>query len=91
MDEGIAYWRARVDSVDGGVLRLVNQRARHAIEIGLLKRKAGLAIEVPQREAAIIERMAELNEGPLGAEAVQRLFEAVIAESRMARRALLEG
>lgn len=91
MNDGIAYWRARIDSVDEELLRLFNQRARHAIELGLLKRKQGLAIEVPEREAAIIGRMVEMNEGPLDAEAVQRLFDAVIAESRMAERAMLEG
>lgn len=91
MNDGIAYWRARIDSVDEELLRLFNQRARHAIELGLLKRKQGLPIEVPERESAIVERMLELNEGPLGAEAVQRLFDAVIAESRMAERAMLEG
>lgn len=91
MNDGISYWRARIDSVDEELLRLFNQRARHAIEIGLLKRKEGLAIEVPEREAAIIERMAELNEGPLDSDAVQRLFEAVITESRTAERAMLEG
>lgn len=91
MNDGIAYWRARIDSVDEELLRLFNQRARHAIEIGLLKRREGLEIEVPEREAAIIERMVEMNEGPLDAEAVQRLFDAVIAESRTAERAMLEG
>ncbi len=91
MNDGIAYWRARIDAVDEELLRLFNQRARHAIEIGLMKRKQGLPIEVPEREAAIIERLTGQNEGPLDGEAVQRLFEAVIAESRTAERAMLEG
>ncbi len=91
MNDGIAYWRARIDAVDEELLRLFNQRARHAIEIGLMKRKEGLPIEVPEREAAIIERLTGQNEGPLDGDAVQRLFEAVIAESRTAERAMLEG
>lgn len=87
----IEYWRGEIDRVDEELLDLFNRRARYAIEIGLLKRRAGLPIEVPEREAAIIARMIELNGGPLDGEAIQRLFEAVIDESRIAERAMLEG
>ena len=87
----IEYWRGEIDRADEELLDLFNRRARYAIEIGLLKRRAGLPIEVPEREAAIIARMIELNGGPLGGEAIQRLFEAVIDESRIAERAMLEG
>jgi chorismate mutase-like protein len=87
----IEYWRGEIDRADEELLDLFNRRARYAIEIGLLKRRAGLPIEVPEREAAIIARMIELNGGPLDGEAIQRLFEAVIDESRIAERAMLEG
>ena len=87
----IEHWRGEIDKVDEELLQLFNRRARYAIEIGLLKRRAGLPIEVPEREAAIIARMIEDNEGPLDGEAIQRLFEAVINESRQSERAMLEG
>ncbi|MCL4242693.1 MAG: chorismate mutase [Dehalococcoidia bacterium] len=87
----IEHWRGEIDKVDEDLLQLFNRRARYAIEIGLLKRRAGLPIEVPEREAAIIARMVADNEGPLDGEAIQRLFEAVISESRQAERAMLEG
>lgn len=87
----IEHWRGEIDKVDEELLQLFNRRARYAIEIGLLKRRAGLPIEVPEREAAIIARMIEENEGPLDGDAIQRLFEALISESRQAERAMLEG
>lgn len=87
----IEHWRGEIDTVDEELLQLFNRRARYAIEIGLLKRRAGLPIEVPEREAAIIARMIEENEGPLDGDAIQRLFEAVISESRQSERAMLEG
>lgn len=87
----IEHWRGEIDKVDEDLLQLFNRRARYAIEIGLLKRRAGLPIEVPEREAAIIARMVADNAGPLDGEAIQRLFEAVISESRQAERAMLEG
>jgi len=86
----IQHWRNEIDRLDEELLLLFNRRAHYAIEIGLLKRRAGLPIEVPEREAAIIARMVEDNEGPLDADAIQRLFEAVINESRQAERAMLE-
>jgi chorismate mutase-like protein len=87
----IQHWRSEIDRVDEELLLLLNRRARYAIEIGLLKRRAGLPIEVPEREAAIIARMVEANEGPLDGDAIRRLFEAVIGESRQAERTMLEG
>jgi len=87
----ITHWRGEIDRVDDDLLRLFNERARYAIELGLEKRRLGLPIEVPEREAAIIRRMAAENTGPLDAEAIQRLFEAVIAESRVAEQAMLDA
>lgn len=87
----IAHWRAEIDRVDEDLLRLFNERAHYAIEIGLEKRRLGLPIEVPEREAAIIRQAIADNHGPLDGEAIKRLFEAVIAESRIAEGAMLEG
>jgi chorismate mutase len=85
----IQHWRNEIDRVDDDLLRLFNERAHYAIEIGLEKRRIGLPIEVPEREAAIIRRMTEENHGPLDSEAVERLFAAVIGESRVAEEAML--
>ena len=87
----IDAWRLEIDALDEQLLLLINRRAHCAIEIGLVKRQADVAIDVPEREAQIIARMIDLNEGPLDADAVQRFFEAAIAESRLAERAMLEG
>lgn len=91
MRSRVEGWRAEIDGIDEQLLQLFNKRAHCAIEIGLLKRKLGVPIDVPEREAAIIARMEEMNQGPLDSEAVRRLFEAVIGESRSAERAMLES
>ena len=87
----IEHWRTEIDRVDEDLLRLFNERAHYAIEIGLEKRRLGLPIEVPEREAAILREMVAHNHGPLDGEAIQRLFEAVIAESRVAEQAMLDA
>jgi chorismate mutase len=90
-NRNIEHYRNEIDRVDDDLLQLFNERAHYAIEIGLEKRRLGLPIEVPEREAGIIQRMIAANHGPLDQEAILRLFETVIGESRIAERAMLEG
>ncbi len=90
-DDEIARWREQIDRIDGQLLELFNQRAHCAIEIGMVKRRLHLPIDVPEREAQVIARMITTNEGPLDGEAIERLFDAVIAESRIAEKAMLEA
>lgn len=91
MSTQITAWRAEIDQIDQQLLELFNRRAHCAIEVGMVKRRLKQPIEVPEREAQIIVRMAELNAGPLDGDAIRRLFEAVIGESRVAERTMVEG
>ena len=91
MNDEIATWREEIDRVDEQLLDLFNQRAHCAIEIGMVKRRLRLPIDVPEREAQVIALMIARNEGPLDGEAIERLFDAVIAESRVAEGAMLEA
>jgi len=81
MDD-ISNWRKRIDKIDKKVLELLNERARCAIEIGKLKSKKGIEIHDPLREKNIISHLREINCGPLSDDAIQRLFESLIKESR---------
>ena len=74
--------RKRIDVIDEQLLRLVNSRSACAVEIGRVKRRLGLAVYSPEREAAILERVERENPGPLEPTAVRRVFE---------RGAIIEG
>ena len=91
MSAEIDAWRAEIDHVDEQLLELFNRRAHCAIEVGMVKRRLKVPLEVPEREAGIVARMVALNQGPLNGEAIAALFEAVIAECRIAERAMVEG
>ena len=78
----ISDWRRKIDAVDAALLELLNQRAQYVLEIGEIKRQQALAVYDPGRERSILQRLEELNRGPLSREAVQRLFERIIDESR---------
>lgn len=82
IDERIRRIREEIDKVDAALLELLNQRAAWTIEIGKIKEQLGLAVYDPQREQEIFMRLETINGGPLPQEAVKRLFERIIDESR---------
>jgi chorismate mutase-like protein len=74
--------RARIDAIDEQLVRLLNERAGCAMEIGRQKETLGQAIYQPAREAEVLAHVRKANMGPLGDEAVTRLFERIIDEAR---------
>lgn len=86
----IEDWRSEIDDIDQQLLRLLNRRARLAVEVGQIKRAAGLAIEDAQREREVIARACCANQGPLDDAAVTRLFRCVIRESKQVEEAAVE-
>jgi len=86
----IEEWRRRIDTVDDQLVRLLNSRSVCAVEIGRIKRVIGEPIYAPDRERRILERLEQMNPGPLDGLAVRRLFERVIDESRRLERLAAE-
>jgi len=82
----IARLRRNIDEIDDVLVKLLNQRAKWALEIGLVKKAAGIAIYQPDREAEVLAHAARANRGPLAPAAVQRLFERIVDESRRLER-----
>ena len=74
--------RRRIDRIDALLVRLLNERAATALDIGAIKRAAGLPIYVPEREALVLARASGKSRGPLAADAVRRVFRAIIDETR---------
>ncbi|MBF0351044.1 MAG: chorismate mutase [SAR324 cluster bacterium] len=70
--------RLRIDELDETILRLVNQRAECVREIGQIKRQSNQDVFVPEREKRIMERLINLNQGPLSDHAVQHIFQQII-------------
>jgi chorismate mutase len=82
----LVSWRTRIDLIDGQLMALLNSRSACAVEIGRVKHRLGLPVYSPEREAAILERVARENTGPLDSTAVRRVFERIIDESRRLER-----
>jgi len=79
-------FRCEIDRLDSELLKIFNKRAHLALKIGELKKISGLPIFDPGREKKIFQRMKDENPGPLDDQAIVRLFERVIDESRRLER-----
>ena len=83
-------WRKEIDHIDERLVELLNARSRCAIEIGRIKRKSGLPVYSPSREAQVIQHVISASGGPLEPDAVRRLFERIIDESRRIERVVVD-
>ena len=84
--------RADIDRVDEVLVRLLNERARVACEVGLLKKELGIDVYQPEREKEVLAHVRGVAaEGPLGPDAIARLFERIIDEARRLERRVVHG
>jgi chorismate mutase len=83
--------RTRIDELDRLLLKIFNERADLALQIGEIKKELGLAVYDPAREKRIFEAMQAANPGPLDNGAIVRMFERVIHESRRLERIRTKG
>jgi chorismate mutase/prephenate dehydratase len=74
--------RVKIDAIDQKLVKLMNERAGHALEIGKLKTTSGISAYAPAREDAILGRVADLNQGPLAERSVRAVFRELISGSR---------
>jgi chorismate mutase len=84
----IEHWRKEIDDIDAELLRLLNARARLALKVGALKQAADLPCRDPERERNVLQRLQEMNYGPLDERAVNKVFRRIIRESRRVQAAI---
>ena len=80
MADELKKFREQIDRIDGDLLRLFNERARLAQQIGHAKGES--AVLRPEREAQILRRMQEANPGPLSSAAVAQLYTEIMSQCR---------
>jgi len=82
LDQG----RRRIDELDLQLVELLNTRASYAKETGKVKLSLGLDAYSPEREEEVMQNVTSHNSGPLSGQAIRRLFERIIDESRAVER-----
>src|SRR4029450_5673752 len=74
--------RRQIDRIDDQLLRLLNRRARLALDAAAQKKRRPPAISAPGREQGVLARVSKQNGGPLGAAHVRAIFREIISASR---------
>lgn len=81
--------RAEIDRLDRQLVTLLNERLACAAEIGKLKRSAGGQIYVPEREDAVLRKVAALNEGPIKDNALRAIYREIMSAAIALEKPLL--
>lgn len=73
--------RERIDGIDRRIQELIAERAQWARQVGKAKGKLAAAVDYyrPEREAQVLRRVVDRNEGPLSDEVLVRLFREVMS------------
>lgn len=79
MTMNLEQLRCEIDRIDEELVRLLNERARHAVQIGKEKQKHGSPVRNPDREDQVLERAATLNSGPLARSTIKSIFRTIIS------------
>ncbi len=88
----LASLRKRIDELDKKIVELLNERAKVVISVGRAKLAEGSPIYAPDREHAVLSRIAELNaEGPLPQKTLQAIYRELMSGSFVLEKPLLVG
>jgi chorismate mutase/prephenate dehydratase len=73
--------RKAIDKLDTQIVKLLNDRTQHVLEIGAIKVKAGEEIYAPHRERAVLQRICRLNQGPITSESLRAIYREVMSSA----------
>lgn len=73
--------RGRIDSLDKEIVRLLNDRAAAAVEIGKLKAQSGAGVFAPDRERDVLNKVTALSKGPLSRESLLAIYRELMSAS----------
>lgn len=73
--------RKAIDKLDEQIVRLLNERTRHVLEIGAIKLKAGEEIYAPHRERAVLQRIGKSNSGPISNESLRAIYREIMSSA----------
>lgn len=73
--------REQIDALDRQLQTLISERAQCAQQVGAIKQAAGATGNFyrPEREAQVLRRVIEANQGPLSSEEMARLFREIMS------------
>src|SRR5437899_5008293 len=81
--KSLQAFRKEIDKIDDDIIRLLNARARHVIEIGKLKKAqdSQANLHTPAREAEILDRLCKNNPGPFPTDGLRAVYREIMSGS----------
>lgn len=70
--------REQIDAIDKQLVRLLNERACHSLDIRALKPDAHMGLYDPKREEEIFAKLSSYNEGPLYNENLVEIYRGIL-------------
>ncbi len=83
--------RKKIDQIDEKLVELINERARVVVDIGRHKQTEASPIYVPHREKAVIDKIVQINQGPLPDKALNAIWREIMSGSFFLERPLRIG
>ena len=77
----ISKHRKAIDSLDAKIVQFLNERTRHVLSIGEIKREEGAEIYAPHRERAVLQRLSKLNSGPITDESLFAIYREIMSSA----------
>jgi chorismate mutase / prephenate dehydratase len=73
--------RKAIDKLDAQIVKLLNERTGHVLQIGDIKLKAGEEIYAPHRERAVLQRLCKMNQGPITNESLRAIYREIMSSA----------
>lgn len=70
--------REQIDAIDKQLVRLLNERAGHSLDIRALKPDTHMGLYDPKREEEIFAKLSSYNEGPLYNENLVEIYRGIL-------------
>lgn len=77
----ISEHRKAIDHLDEQIVKLLNERTKHVLQIGEIKLKAGEEIYAPHREQAVFQRIRKLNPGPIPNSSLESIYREIMSSA----------
>ena len=73
--------RQAIDKCDTQIVKQLNERTKHVLAIGEIKRKAGEEIYAPHRERNVLQRICRKNQGPITNESLRFIYREIMSSA----------
>src|SRR5215831_4893211 len=84
----LRHIRVQIDKLDLQILKLANERARLASEIGKLKNDQTGEVFSPAREEEVLQNVIQSSKGPLDTSTIRAIFREIMSGSRALQKVL---